>query len=114
MSEVLGEVISSTPIDDDICPRTYLGLSCMKPTYDCVCEHIRTCDLEITRNDEHVPAVVQLRLELTGSPKAVMSHLNHTRFRADYEASAHRVIATFNLRRVENHDLREFILSNEV
>lgn len=86
----------------------------MKPDYDCLCEQVKTCEFEIVRNNEQVPAVVQLRLELAGSPRVVMGYLNHTTFRADFEASAHRVIATFNLRRPENRDLQRFILSNEV
>lgn len=122
MSE-LTHVISSSGLEEtsgavsEVCPRELLGLACITDNYPCLCELVDAYESETVRNQDGETAVVRLTLGIkpgVGEPQKVMSSLELTGYKADIQISRHEVVATFNLRRPQNTELRSFIRNEDV
>lgn len=117
MSE-LTHVINSTGLESvsgavsKVCPRELLGLACIRDNYSCLCEQVESCQIETVKGQGGEAAVVNLRMTLiphVGLPRAVMTGIDLTGYKADFEAGRNAVRASFNLRRPQNTELRSFI-----
>lgn len=115
-------VISSTSLPDTDgkgtvqgdCPRTHLGLQCIKGQYQCLCSTVETTDASITRSDSGEPVAVNLIMKVAnlglGGPQAVITGIRLTGLRANLTTSKQSVTASFNLRHPMNHSLKTFVL----
>lgn len=116
----LTHVISSSVLKTDAlpaqpveCARTaVLGLSCLRGTgYGCLCELVTSAEVGVTTDKQGNAAVLRLALTLgTGTPYDVMAALNLTGLVAGFEASRTAVIATYDLRKAQNGNLRSFLI----
>lgn len=104
----------ATPVLD-ICPRTRLGLSCIKEQYECLCEITEMYTTQIERVDGK-PVAVGLIMSVAArgmdSAQAVIAGVELTGLLADIEVSGHQVRASFSLNK--NHHLRTYVLNNWV
>lgn len=62
-TDVLTEVISTETLK--FCPREHLGLTCTSPLYDCLCEDVGACTMDI-KNVTHGPVAVLTMYLLPG------------------------------------------------
>lgn len=115
MSE-LGAVISSSGLDaasepvEETCPRELLGLTCLIREYQCLCEQVASTEIEKVRKGRGSALTLTLNLiPSVGNPMTVMTALNLTGMRAEFQASRQAVTATFDLSRPENASLNEFV-----
>jgi len=122
MTELTG-VISSTGLDEpsaavsNECPRQLLGLACITGEYACLCELVDSSRLETTVNMGGQPALVNLTLNSkpgTGDLQAVMSAIDLTGYRANFDVSGRSVVVSFDLRRPENAPLRTLALDEHL
>ena len=116
MTELTG-VISSTALAQpkaavsDACPRKLLGLTCLRSHYECLCEQVTGSEVETVKGGKGASALV-LTLRLipnVGNPLAVMTALNLTGYKADFQASRQAVTATFNLRKPQNSEIAALV-----
>src|SRR5687767_2488699 len=115
MSE-LGRVISSTALADvptgpvgEVCPRTSLGMACLKDQYQCLCQTVEAYEVETTW-DNGSPVAVNLVMQVpSGGAQPVMTGIKLTGFVASMAATNRAVRAVFNLGKPQNHELKVFV-----
>lgn len=91
------------------CPRILIGLVCMASDYPCVCGLVDTSKVETASREGRGAIVLTLNLRPgIGQPEAVMAAIDLTGYRADFTVSRNFVVASFNLRRPQNAELRSW------
>lgn len=116
MTEILSHVISSRPLDN-ICGRELLGLLCVAPDYDCMCEQVESSEIETVQDDRGAVAVLTLRLlPNLLDYSLVRKNISLMGYRADWKVSAPAglghgttIVVEFDLWRPQNAELLAYI-----
>lgn len=117
----LGSVITSQPVEEKpVCPRVLIGLLCLEGQYPCICQGLATTGVK-TEQDGKGSALVNLEFSLQRGQnewRHIRRGLEMTGYRADYKVSGPatavsgiRVVASYDLNRPENRNLRTYATS---
>lgn len=114
----LGRVISSTGLVDIAepvrvdCPRSGLGLMCIKDEYLCLCQILNSWEVGIVR--EHgQPVAVNLIMKVTpsetGGPQAVLTNIKLMGLVAETRVTNREVHCAFELNKPQNYQVKAFL-----